>query len=195
MFLTGTAAELVPVREIDDHSVGEPGAPGESPRAIQQRVRRRAARRAPRYREWLDVVEVPLPARRRRHGLTIGPRIELYDTTLRDGMQGEGMSLSAAEKLRVAHRLDELGIELIEAGFPSSNPKELELFELLARERFEHAADRRVRDDPPPRRERPEDPALQAWPTASRRSARSSARPGACTSRRSSRSTGRRTWR
>ena len=67
-------------------------------------------------------------------------RIELYDTTLRDGMQGEGMSLSAAEKLRVAHRLDELGIDLIEAGFPSSNPKELELFDLLSRERFGHAA-------------------------------------------------------
>ena len=66
-------------------------------------------------------------------------RIELYDTTLRDGMQGEGMSLSAQEKLRVAHRLDELGIDLIEAGFPSSNPKELELFELLGRERFGHA--------------------------------------------------------
>jgi 2-isopropylmalate synthase len=62
--------------------------------------------------------------------------IELYDTTLRDGMQGEGMSLSAGEKLRVAHRLDQLGIHLIEAGFPSSNPKELELFELLSREVF-----------------------------------------------------------
>jgi 2-isopropylmalate synthase len=67
-------------------------------------------------------------------------RIELYDTTLRDGMQGEGMSLSAQEKLRVAHRLDELGIDLIEAGFPGSNPKELELFELLSRERFRHAS-------------------------------------------------------
>ena len=66
-------------------------------------------------------------------------RIQLYDTTLRDGMQGEGMSLSAPEKVRVAHRLDELGIDLIEAGFPSSNPKELELFELLAGERFVHA--------------------------------------------------------
>ncbi len=65
-------------------------------------------------------------------------RIELYDTTLRDGMQGEGMSLSAPEKLRVAHRLDELGIDLIEAGFPSSNPKELELFGLLSGQRFEH---------------------------------------------------------
>ncbi len=66
-------------------------------------------------------------------------RIELYDTTLRDGMQGEGMSLSAGEKLRVAHRLDELGLDLIEAGFPSSNPKELELFGLLAAESFHHA--------------------------------------------------------
>ena len=66
-------------------------------------------------------------------------RIELYDTTLRDGMQGEGMSLSAGEKLRVAHRLDELGLDLIEAGFPSSNPKELELFGLLAGESFTHA--------------------------------------------------------
>ncbi len=63
-------------------------------------------------------------------------KIQLYDATLRDGMQGEGMSLSAEEKLRVAHALDELGVELIEAGFPASNPKERELFELLASERF-----------------------------------------------------------
>jgi 2-isopropylmalate synthase len=66
-------------------------------------------------------------------------KVELYDTTLRDGMQGEGMSLSAQEKLRVAHRLDELGIDLIEAGFPSSNPKELELFGLLSAESFQRA--------------------------------------------------------
>jgi 2-isopropylmalate synthase len=66
-------------------------------------------------------------------------RIELYDATLRDGMQGEGMSLSAEEKLRVAHRLDDLGIDLIEAGFPSSNPKEIALFGLLADETFAHA--------------------------------------------------------
>src|SRR5690348_13034811 len=77
------------------------------------------------------------PDAERRPGVT---HIELYDTTLRDGMQGEGMSLSAEEKLRVAHRLDELGIDLIEAGFPSSNPKEVELFNLLSRESFDHAA-------------------------------------------------------
>ena len=67
------------------------------------------------------------------------PDIQLYDATLRDGMQGPGLTLSAAEKVRVARKLDELGVHLIEAGFPSSNPKELELFELLAQERFEHA--------------------------------------------------------
>jgi 2-isopropylmalate synthase len=77
--------------------------------------------------------------RRARQRASPMARIELYDTTLRDGMQGEGMSLSAGEKLRVAHRLDELGIDLIEAGFPSSNPKELELFGLLAGESFRHA--------------------------------------------------------
>ena len=66
-------------------------------------------------------------------------RVTVYDCTLRDGMQGEGMSLSASEKLRVAHVLDELGIPLIEAGFPSSNPKEAELFDLLAAETFANA--------------------------------------------------------
>jgi 2-isopropylmalate synthase len=63
-------------------------------------------------------------------------RIELYDATLRDGMGGGGMSLTAAEKLRVVRALDELGVHMIEAGFPASNPKEQELFSLLARERL-----------------------------------------------------------
>ena len=66
-------------------------------------------------------------------------KVLLYDTTLRDGMQGEGMSLSVDEKVRVAHALDALGIHLIEAGFPSSNPKEEALFDLLSRETFESA--------------------------------------------------------
>src|SRR4051812_45746986 len=63
----------------------------------------------------------------------------LYDTTLRDGMQGEGMSLSAEEKVRVAHALDTLGIHFIEAGFLSSNPKDERVFELLEDERFTQA--------------------------------------------------------
>jgi 2-isopropylmalate synthase len=65
--------------------------------------------------------------------------ITVYDTTLRDGMQGEGMSLSAEEKVRVAHLLDDLGVHLVEAGFPASNPKEAELFERLASELFSTA--------------------------------------------------------
>jgi len=63
----------------------------------------------------------------------------VYDCTLRDGMQGEGMSLSAEEKLRVAHVLDGLGVHVIEAGFPASNPKEAEFFGLLAAEDLAHA--------------------------------------------------------
>ncbi len=65
--------------------------------------------------------------------------IELYDATLRDGMGGGGLSLTAQEKLRVVHALDELGVDLIEAGFPASNPKERELFDLLAGEQLERA--------------------------------------------------------
>jgi 2-isopropylmalate synthase len=59
-------------------------------------------------------------------------QVHLYDTTLRDGMQGQGMSLSAAEKVRVVQALDRLGVGYVEAGFPGSNPKEAELFRLLA---------------------------------------------------------------
>jgi 2-isopropylmalate synthase len=78
--------------------------------------------------------------RRRRTGADDDvSRIAIYDCTLRDGMQGEGMSLSAEEKLRVAHVLDELGVPFVEAGFPASNPKEAKLFELLAREPFRNA--------------------------------------------------------
>jgi 2-isopropylmalate synthase len=66
-------------------------------------------------------------------------QVYLYDTTLRDGMGGHGMSLSAAEKVRVVHALDRLGVHFIEAGFPASNPKESELFEILADEELEQA--------------------------------------------------------
>jgi 2-isopropylmalate synthase len=65
--------------------------------------------------------------------------IELYDATLRDGMGGGGLTLTAQEKLRVVRALDELGVQMIEAGFPASNPKEQELFELLSRERLSSA--------------------------------------------------------
>ena len=65
--------------------------------------------------------------------------IQLYDATLRDGMGGGGLTLTAEEKLRVVHALDALGVHMIEAGFPASNPKEQRLFELLAEQDL-HAA-------------------------------------------------------
>ena len=65
--------------------------------------------------------------------------VQLYDATLRDGMGGGGMTLTAEEKLRVVHALDALGVHLIEAGFPASNPKEAQLFELLADEQLDTA--------------------------------------------------------
>jgi 2-isopropylmalate synthase len=84
-------------------------------------------------------------------------QVKLYDTTLRDGMGGKGMSLSVGEKLNVVRALDALGVHFIEAGFPSSNPKERELFEQLAELELSQAAisafgmtrrrDRRAEDD------------------------------------------------
>jgi 2-isopropylmalate synthase len=55
--------------------------------------------------------------------------VQIYDTTLRDGTQREGISLSCADKLRIAHKLDELGVAFIEGGWPGSNPKDAEFFE------------------------------------------------------------------
>jgi len=58
-----------------------------------------------------------------------GDFVEAYDTTLRDGTQGEGISFSADEKLMIARRLDEVGIHYIEGGWPGSNPKDAEFFQ------------------------------------------------------------------
>jgi len=57
----------------------------------------------------------------------------LYDTTLRDGTQREGLSLSVDDKLKIARRLDELGIQYLEGGWPGSNPKDADFFRRLAR--------------------------------------------------------------
>jgi 2-isopropylmalate synthase len=58
----------------------------------------------------------------------MSPRVELYDTTLRDGTQMEGISLSVDDKLKIARRMDELGVNYIEGGWPGSNPKDVEFF-------------------------------------------------------------------
>jgi 2-isopropylmalate synthase len=60
---------------------------------------------------------------------SVNPNVSLYDTTLRDGTQREGLSLSGPDKLRIARRLDELGVAFIEGGWPLSNPKDVEFFE------------------------------------------------------------------
>lgn len=61
-------------------------------------------------------------------------RILIYDTTLRDGAQSEGLSLSTEDKLRIAHRLDEMGIPFIEGGWPGANPKDVQFFWRLQEE-------------------------------------------------------------
>lgn len=67
------------------------------------------------------------------------PDVELYDTTLRDGSQGEGVNFSAADKIRIAEQLDLFGIDVIEGGWPGSNPKDMEFFEQAKRRKFKHA--------------------------------------------------------
>lgn len=59
-------------------------------------------------------------------------KIQVYDTTLRDGTQGEGITFSLADKLKIVKLLDELGVAYIEAGIPASNPKDAELFEKIS---------------------------------------------------------------
>ena len=55
--------------------------------------------------------------------------IELFDTTLRDGTQGEGVNLSVDDKLRIADKLDDFGINILEGGWPGSNPRDQEFFQ------------------------------------------------------------------
>src|SRR3954468_18140754 len=65
--------------------------------------------------------------------------IEIYDTTLRDGTQGEGFNLSLQDKLAIAQKLDELGVDYIEGGFPLSNPKDSAFFQEVKKLNFKHA--------------------------------------------------------
>ncbi len=67
------------------------------------------------------------------------PDIEIYDTTLRDGSQGEGVTFSVADKLRIAERLDEFGMHYIEGGWPGSNPKDIEFFQQARQRTFQRA--------------------------------------------------------
>jgi 2-isopropylmalate synthase len=66
-------------------------------------------------------------------------KVSLYDTTLRDGTQGTGISFSVLDKIRVAEKLDAFGIDYIEGGWPGSNPKDAAFFEEAARREWKHA--------------------------------------------------------
>jgi 2-isopropylmalate synthase len=66
-------------------------------------------------------------------------RIHIYDTTLRDGSQGEGVNFSLQDKLLITKRLDELGVDFIEGGYPLSNPKDYEYFHEVAKVPLRHA--------------------------------------------------------
>ncbi len=66
-------------------------------------------------------------------------RIQLYDTTLRDGSQGEGVNFSLQDKLMIATKLDEMGFDYIEGGYPLSNPKDEEFFQRAADMDWKHA--------------------------------------------------------
>jgi len=65
--------------------------------------------------------------------------IKIYDTTLRDGTQGEGISFSVADKLRIAEKLDAFGVDYIEGGFPGSNPRDITFFQEARNLRLKHA--------------------------------------------------------
>ena len=66
-------------------------------------------------------------------------KIEIYDTTLRDGAQAEGINFSANDKLKIIKLLDDLGVDYIEAGWPGANPKDIEVFEMAKDLELKHA--------------------------------------------------------
>jgi len=65
--------------------------------------------------------------------------VQIYDTTLRDGTQAENFNLSVTDKVRISHKLDELGIDFIEGGWPGSNPLAVEFFQTMQGETLKHA--------------------------------------------------------
>jgi 2-isopropylmalate synthase len=66
-------------------------------------------------------------------------QISIFDTTLRDGEQGEGVSFTVGDKLKIARLLDELGVDYIEGGWPASNPKAIDFFKEVKKEKLKHA--------------------------------------------------------
>ena len=129
------------------------------PASLPERGRRRATgpRAAQTSRDPGGLFRVSQPTargpvrQRTRHRATWRPRngSHVYDTTLRDGAQQEGLNLSVADKLAIARQLDELGVGYIEGGWPGANPKDTEFFRRAARRARPAARDAGgVRRDP-----------------------------------------------
>ncbi|MCH7521297.1 MAG: citramalate synthase [Candidatus Marinimicrobia bacterium] len=94
--------------------------------------RRRRTSSPPR---WTNLLRKP-------YNIVVGTgtvKIELFDTTLRDGTQGQGVNLSVADKLHIAQALDEFGIDIIEGGWPGSNPRDQEFFDEVGNLQLKHA--------------------------------------------------------
>ena len=104
-----------------------------------------------------------LPARAAQDANRTMRRIEIYDTTLRDGAQGEGISFSLQDKLLLTQRLDSLGFDYVEGGYPASNEKDAQYFQRVGQLGSEARQGLRLRHDPPQGRQgRADDPGLKA---------------------------------
>jgi 2-isopropylmalate synthase len=88
--------------------------------------------------------------------------ILIYDTTLRDGTQAENINFTAEEKVKIAKKLDELGVQYVEGGWPGSNNRDLRFFELARKERFAHTKITAFGATRKPGIAAPDDPNLQA---------------------------------
>lgn len=78
--------------------------------------------------------------RREQAAPRLSPAVEIYDTTLRDGAQAEDVSFSVDDKVRIAQKLDELGVQYIEGGWPGANPKDIEFFRIIKSVPFQYAS-------------------------------------------------------
>ena len=121
MFVCGTAAE-VERGELGRRPV-DLRARGPARRSSPRSTRRPSAARPTSTRTGASMSTSDATDR-----VTLPERVEIYDTTLRDGSQLEGISLTVDDKLRIAEQLDWLGVDHIEAGWPGANPKDDELF-------------------------------------------------------------------
>ena len=118
----------------------------------------------------------------------------IYDTTLRDGTQGENINFSALEKLSIAERLDDFGVHYVEGGWPGSNPRDKQFFEIARRVTFKNAKIAAFGATRKPGTPADQDPNRRRCWKATARPSRFSAKAGTCTSPGSWTTPWRKTW-